>query len=64
MGLDFMTWDWPAVLCPADEALGNTVQYIYGKPAENLVSDVYAELNMGGDDFGKHHSAIHRRWSN
>jgi hypothetical protein len=46
--LGFMLWDWPAVLYPADEALEDKDYCIYGKPAANLVSDVYAELNMGG----------------
>ena len=38
----FMLWDWPAILYPRESAASNTDYCIYGKPAEELVANVYA----------------------
>lgn len=42
--LGFMLWDWPAVLYPLDSAEDNKDYCVYGKPAEQLVAKVYAEM--------------------
>lgn len=45
----FMLWDWPAVLYPIDEAASNKDYCIYGKPAEELIAQVYSNVQMRGD---------------
>ena len=37
----FMLWDWPAVLYPIEQADSNRDYCVFGKPAEQLLAEVY-----------------------
>lgn len=40
----FMLWDWPAILYPVDSASANKDYCVYGKPAEQLIAQVFEDV--------------------